>query len=79
MPTLNFNGQSYDLDLLSADARTQVTSIQFVDAEVARLKSQQAVLQTARNAYLQTLLPHLAALNASLAIPVPEQIPQLKH
>ena len=43
MSTLHFNGQSYDLDALSDEARAQVTSLQFVDAEVVRLKAQLAV------------------------------------
>ena len=72
MSTLHFNGQSYDLDELSDEARAQVTSLQFVDAEMVRLKAQLAVFQTARNAYLQALKPHLVALDA-LAVRSPSQ------
>ena len=72
MSTLHFNGQSYDLDALSDEARAQVTSLQFVDAEMARLKGQLAVFQTARNAYLQVLKPHLVALD-DIAVRSPSQ------
>jgi len=51
---------AYDLDALSEEAKNQLVSLQFVDAELARLQSQIAVYQTARNGYasaLQELLP----------------------
>ena len=74
MTTLHFNGQSYVVDTLPDAARAHVTSLQFVDAELARLSAQVAAYQTARNAYAQALKAHLLPLNA-LASPVP----QLKH
>ncbi len=49
----------YDLDTLSDEAKAQLGSLQFVDAELARLTAQTAVLQTARIAYSK-------ALNAAL-------------
>ena len=51
MPTIKIDNQDYDLDTLSIEARAQLTSLQFVDAELARLQAQAAVLQTARMAY----------------------------
>ena len=60
MPTISIDNQDYDLDTLSIEARAQLQSLQFVDAELARLQAQAAVLQTARMAYskaLQTALP----------------------
>ena len=48
------------MDDLSPEAQAQVTSLQFVDAEIARLHAQLAVCQTARMAYgnaLQAALP----------------------
>lgn len=55
MPTITIDNHTYDLDTLSADARAQLTSLQFVDAELARLQAQAAVLQTARMAYSKAL------------------------
>jgi hypothetical protein len=54
------DNQAYDLSNLSDDAKAQLASLQFVDAEIARLQAQMAAFQTARNAYalaLRQLLP----------------------
>jgi len=64
MPTITIDNQAYDLDTLSDEAKAQLQSLQFVDAELARLQAQTAVLQTARAAYskaLQAALPVLPA------------------
>ena len=60
MTTIIIDNKEYDLDSLSNDAKAQLVSLQFVDAELARLQAQAAALQTARMAYakaLQELLP----------------------
>ncbi len=60
MPIIKIDDKDYDLDTLSDEARAQLTSLQFVDAELQRLTAQTAVLQTARMAYskaLQAALP----------------------
>ena len=67
MPTITIDNQSYDLDTLSDEAKAQLQSLQFVDAELARLQAQMAVLQTARMAYakaLQAALPTLPVMDA---------------
>lgn len=54
------DGVSYKMDELGEEARQQVTSLQYVDAQIADLQARLAVFQTARNAYqaaLQQLLP----------------------
>lgn len=54
------DGVSYPYSALSAEARAQVTNLQFVEAEMARLQAKLAVYQTAKNAYnsaLNDLLP----------------------
>ena len=60
MPTIKIDARDYDTDTLSIEAKAQLQSLQFVDAELARLQAQAAVLQTARMAYskaLQAALP----------------------
>jgi hypothetical protein len=60
MPTITIDNHFYDLDTLSHEAKSQLQSLQFCDAELARLQAQSAVLQTARMAYskaLQASLP----------------------
>lgn len=62
MPIIKIDNRDYDLDTLSDEAKAQLQSLQFVDAELARLQAQTAVLQTARIAYsiaLQAALPTL--------------------
>jgi hypothetical protein len=63
MPTITVDGRQYDADKLSDQAKAQITSLQFVDAELQRLQAQSAVLQTARSAYLRALSEILAADN----------------
>ena len=55
MTTITIDDIAYDLDTLSADAKAQLLSIQFVDQELARLQAQSAALQTARIAYAKAL------------------------
>jgi hypothetical protein len=60
MPTITIDNHSFELDTLSNEAKAQLQSLQFCDAELARLQAQTAVLQTARLAYakaLQAALP----------------------
>ncbi|NMM25948.1 MAG: hypothetical protein HHJ12_01380 [Glaciimonas sp.] len=60
MPTIKIDNKDYDLDTLSDEAKAQLASLQFVDAELLRVQAQAAVLQTARLAYsnaLQAALP----------------------
>jgi hypothetical protein len=65
MPTINIDGKDYELDQLSTDARAQLQSMQFVDAELARLQAQAAALQTARIAYAKALQAALPAVGGS--------------
>jgi hypothetical protein len=65
MPQITIDNHSYDLDTLTDEAKAQLTSLQFCDAELARLQAQTAVLQTARMAYskaLQAALPWVLEL-----------------
>jgi hypothetical protein len=55
MTTVKIDGKDYDLDTLPQTAKDHLQSLQFVDAELARLQAQAAVLQTARIAYGKAL------------------------
>ena len=60
MPTITIDNKQYDYDTLSNEAKAQLSSLQFVDSELARLQAKAAALQTARMAYskaLQAALP----------------------
>ena len=61
MHIITIDDKEYDLDKLSEDAKAQLASLQFVDAELQRLTARIAVLQTARNAYSKALNEALEA------------------
>jgi hypothetical protein len=63
MPTVKIDGKDYDSESLSAEAKSQLASLQVTDAEIQRLQIQLAIAQTARNAYATALK---AALSDSL-------------
>ncbi len=65
MPTINIDGKDYELDQLSTDARAQLQSMQFVDAELLRLQANASALQTARMAYAKALQAALPAVGGS--------------
>jgi len=62
-PKISIDGVEYLLNDLSAEAKAQIQSLQFVEAEIGRLNAQIAIASTARNAYqsaLKDLLPKQA-------------------
>ena len=65
MTTLNIDGENYNVEDLSDDAKAQIQSIQFVDRELTQLKMQAAVLQTARAGYCKALAEMLNSVDPS--------------
>lgn len=57
--TITIDGKDYPLDSLSEAAKGQLTNLRVVDQEIARLQQQQAIAQTARNAYANALKEQL--------------------
>ena len=55
MSKIKIDNVEYDSDKLSAEAKNQLVSIQYVDQELAKLQAQAAALQTARMAYANAL------------------------
>ena len=55
MAIITIDGKDYDTETLSDEVKAQLTSVQFVDQELARLNAQAAVMQTARIAYAKAL------------------------
>ena len=55
MLNIKIDDKEYDITTFSDEAKAQLASLQFVDAELQRLKSQAAALQTARIAYANAL------------------------
>lgn len=70
MATLTIDNKTYDIERLPDEAKAQVTSLQFVERELQQLHATLAVFQTARNAYISALMPHLVALDAQAVKPL---------
>lgn len=51
MPNVKFDGKVYDLDTLPKEAKQRLRTLQIADAEIARLKAQLNIAQTARQVY----------------------------
>lgn len=59
MATLTIDGREYDTEQLSEAAKAQITNVQLVDQKLAQLQQEAAMMQTARNAYVQALQAEL--------------------
>lgn len=53
--SITIDGVEYQLSELSEEARAQVVNLRVTDQEIAKLKQQLAIYQTARAAYARTL------------------------
>lgn len=58
---ITINGKEYALENLSEAAKDQLANLRVVDQEISRLQQQQAIAQTARNAYAKALQAELTA------------------
>jgi len=59
MTQITIDNKPYNLDSLSDNAKGQLASLRFVDAEISRLQAQLAAMQTARIAYGNALKAEL--------------------
>ncbi|WP_336275061.1 DUF6447 family protein [Vreelandella indica] len=57
--TVTIDGTEYNINDLSDNAKAQVTNLRVTDAEIANLKQQLAIFQTARTAYARALSEEL--------------------
>lgn len=61
MTTISIDNIEYNLNVLSEDAKNQLTSVQFVDQKLAQLEAEVAVYKTARFGYCKALQEALPA------------------
>jgi len=59
MPKITVDGLEYNTEDLSDNGKAQLASLQFLEQQMAKLKSEIAVYRTARNAYAQALKAEL--------------------
>ena len=59
MPKITVDGMEYNTEDLSDNAKAQIASLQFLEAQMAKIKSEIAVYETAEAAYIQALKSEL--------------------
>ncbi|NJA04312.1 hypothetical protein HC024_00945 [Methylococcaceae bacterium WWC4] len=62
IPTLTIGDKTYPIDSLSDIAKTQLSNLQIVDAEIQRMQQQLGIAQVARETFLATLQAEFAKL-----------------
>ena len=59
MPKITVDGIEYNTEDLTDNGKAQFASLQFLEAQMAKIKSEIAVYQTARNSYIAALKAEL--------------------
>ena len=59
MPKITVDGMEYNTEDLSDNAKAQIASLQFLEAQMAKIKSEIAVYETAKSAYIHALKAEL--------------------
>jgi len=62
MPKITVDNIEYNTEDLTANGKAQVASLQFVETQLAKLKAELAVYQTAKVAYTNALKAELEKL-----------------
>lgn len=62
MPKITVDGVEYNTEDLSDNGKAQLASLQFLEAQMGKIKSEIAVYQTARNAYAASLKAELEGI-----------------
>jgi len=65
MPKITIDDIEYNTEDLTDNGKAQLASLQFLEVQMSKLKSEIAVYQTARNAYVSALKSELEAQNTS--------------
>ena len=61
MPKITVEGIEYNTEDLTESGKAQVASLQFLEAQMSKIRSEIAVYQTARNTYVAALKSELEA------------------
>ena len=59
MPKIKIDGLEYNSEDLTDNGKAQLASLQFLEAQMTKLKSEIAVYETARNSYVAALKAEL--------------------
>ena len=63
---IKFEGKEYELEKLSDQAKLTLTSMQFADIRLKELNNMQALLQRAKNSYVEDLKQEMLSSKAGL-------------
>ena len=64
MPTIKIDEIEYNTEDLTDNGKAQLASLQFLEVQMNKIKSEIAVYQTARNSYIASLKAELEATNS---------------
>ena len=64
MPKITVDGIEYNSEDLSDNGKAQLASLQFLEVQMNKIKSEIAVYQTARNSYVAALKTELEKADA---------------
>jgi len=64
MPKITVDGIEYNTEDLSDNGKAQLASLQFLEVQMNKIKSEIAVYQTARNSYVAALKTELKKADA---------------
>jgi len=65
---IKFDGKEYDLSELTEGARAQFASLQFVEEKLKELNNMQALLQRAKNSYVDGLKKEMISNKAGFLL-----------
>ncbi len=63
--TITIDGVEHDLESLSDAAKSHINSLQLADQKMAQLRTELAMMQTARNAYAEALKSELVSAESA--------------
>lgn len=64
MPKITVDGIEYNTESLTDNGKAQLASLQFLDVQLKKLRSEIAVYQTARNGYVAALKAEIEKFDA---------------
>ncbi len=64
MPKITVDGIDYNTEDLTENGKAQLASLQFLEVQMAKLKNEIAVYNTAKNGYIAALKAELAKADA---------------
>ena len=79
MPKITIDEIEYNTEDLSDNGKAQLASLQFLEVQMKKLKSEIAVYQTARNSYVAALKAELEEQKSLFIWIVPSQYTNFKH